>query len=57
MSKKHNQYLDNLTNAEREQLEELAKNAGMTVDEWLEFFHKAQIYHNSLEILTGKEAA
>ena len=57
MSKILQQHLDKLTPSERSQLEALAKKAGMTVGEWIEFSQKAQIYHNAQEILTGKDAA
>ena len=56
MSKILEQHLEKLTPAERTQLESLAAKAGMTVSEWIEFSQKAQIYHNALERLTGKEA-
>ena len=51
------QQLEKLNSAERSQLEALAKKAGMTVSDWIEFSQKAQIYHNAKEILTGKAAA
>ena len=57
MNKILKQYLKNLSGPERAQLEALAEKSGMSVNEWIEFSQKAQIYHNAQEILTGKAAA
>jgi hypothetical protein len=53
---RRNKVFEELSEVERSQLEALAKKAGMTVEEWIDFRTKAQIYHNAEEILRGKEA-
>lgn len=57
MTEKIPEYLRRLSKTEKAQLERLAKQAGMTVAEWVEYSQKSQIYHNSLQVLTGEEAA
>ena len=57
MSKILTQQLDRLSDAEREQLKVLADKAGMSVEDWIEYSQKAQIYHNAEEILNGRKAA
>ena len=49
--------LVNLSDRERGILAAFAKKKGMTVEEWIEFWQKAQIYRNAEEILCGEEAA
>jgi hypothetical protein len=49
--------LTKLTPAERERLQQIAAKAGMTVDEWIEYAQKAQIYHNAHEVLFGEKSA
>lgn len=53
MSRINNIDTDKLSSAERRQLQAQAKKAGMTVDEWVEFFTKAKIYEDSLEALAA----
>ena len=56
MRRKKERQLDDLTRPERIGIEALAEKAGMTVEEWVEYSQKAQIYQNAEEVLTGKEA-
>jgi len=49
--------LDDLTNDQRSRLEAIAKKSGLTVEEWVEFSLKAQIYQNAEEILALEDAA
>lgn len=60
MSKIIEQHLDSLSDAERAALQELASKAEMTLEDWVSFRMKAQIYHNAEERLglsLRKEAA
>jgi len=57
MSKILTQYLEKLAPHERAKLEALAKEAGFTVEEWVEFSTKAQIYRGAEELLCGKVVA
>lgn len=58
MSKLLTQHLNRLSDQEREELNRRAADAGMTVEDWIAFSHKAQIYRNAEEVLKiRKEAA
>ena len=41
----------NLSEQEQRRLKQLADKVGMTVDQWIEYSQKAQIYHNAEERL------
>ena len=49
--------LNKLTSAERRGLEQRANQANMTVDQFLDYAQKVQIYRNAEEILKLKEVA
>jgi hypothetical protein len=44
-------YLDTLTPTERDQLHRLARDAGMSIPQWVEYSLKSQIYRNAEELL------